>query len=210
MAKRVMLTITVFAVFVQLAYSCCGPAQWEGYEGVSVGLKVNGTGEEGTGLLNMSVDANINKIVIRGYSLWNGQQQVKQHLLYDYSAAKSYSVYYGKCSIEDLAPYPGKVNCVPSDAKLVLSTYYGFGDNKYEIDIYEFMVDGKKMQMSFNKETCIPVGEHQQLANGFADISFMGITEGIKDPKVFDIPPECNRARSVSPRMQYIKKIGRF
>lgn len=43
-----MLTITVFAVFVQLAYSCCGPAQWEGYEGVSVGLKVNGTGEEGT------------------------------------------------------------------------------------------------------------------------------------------------------------------
>lgn len=48
MAKRVMLTITVFAVFVQLAYSCCGPAQWEGYEGVSVGLKVNGTSEEGT------------------------------------------------------------------------------------------------------------------------------------------------------------------
>lgn len=42
-----MLTIAVFAVFVQLASSCCGPAQWEGYQGVHGGVQINGTGGEG-------------------------------------------------------------------------------------------------------------------------------------------------------------------
>ncbi|XP_052076423.1 ependymin-related protein 1-like [Mytilus californianus] len=207
MAKQVMFTIAVFAVFVQLASSCCGPAQWEGYEGVFAGVQANGTGGEGKGLLNISVDANINKVAIKGYSMWNGQR-VKQHLLNDYSAGNSYTAYNGKCLTAALPPYPspGKLNCVPYDAKLVLSTYYGAGDNKYEIDVYEFMVDGIKIELSVNKGSCVPVGEHQQLANGFADVGFMGITEGIKDPSVFDIPPECNNARTVSPRMRYIKK----
>ncbi|XP_063414213.1 uncharacterized protein LOC134696393 [Mytilus trossulus] len=187
-----MLTIAVFAVFVQLASSCCGPAQWEGYEGVHAGAQVNGTGGEGRGLLNISVDANINKVVVRGYSMWNGQQ-VKQHILNDYSAGKKYTVYGGKCVTADLPPYPapGKLNCVPSDAKLVLSTYYGIGDNKYEIDVYEFMVEGKKMEFSVTKGSCVPVGEQQQLTNGFADVGFIGLTEGIKDPSVFNIPSEC-------------------
>ncbi|XP_076117760.1 ependymin-related protein 1-like [Mytilus galloprovincialis] len=204
-----MLTFAVFAVFVQLASSCCGPAQWEGYEGVHAGAQINGTAGEGRGLLNISVDANINKVVVRGYSNWNGQQ-VKQHILNDYSAGKSYTVYGGNCVTADLPPYPtpGKLNCIPFDAKLVLSTYYGIGDNKYEIDVYEFMVDGKKMEFSVTKGSCVPVGEQQQLANGFADVGFIGLTEGIKDPSVFNIPSECNRERTVSPRMQYIKQTG--
>ena len=81
----------------------------------------------------------------------------------------------------------------------MLSTYYGIGDNKYEIDVYEFMVDGKKMELSVTKGSCVPVGEQQQLANGFADVGFIGLTEGIKDPSVFNIPSECNRERTVSP-----------
>ncbi|CAC5407934.1 unnamed protein product [Mytilus coruscus] len=190
-----------FATTISLASLCCGPAQWEGHEGVFAGVQVNGTGGEGKqGLLNISVDANINKVAIKGYSMWNGQR-VKQHLLNDYSTGKSYAVYDGKCLTANLPPYPspGKLNCVPSDAKLVLSTYYGAGDNKYEIDVHEFMVDGKKMELNVNKGSCVPVGEHQQLTNGFADVGFMGINEGIKDPSVFDIPPECNNARTVSP-----------
>ncbi|CAC5402989.1 unnamed protein product [Mytilus coruscus] len=211
MIKRIIFTIAVFAVFVQIASSCCGPAQWEGYESVSSGLQFNGTGTEGIGLLNMSVDANINKVAIKGYSMWNGQR-VKQHNLYDYSAGKSYSVYNGKCLKADLSPYPspGKINCVPSDAKLVLSTYYGTGDNKYEIDVYEYMIDGKKMELSVNKGSCLPVGQHQQITNGFADIGFMGITEGIKDPSVFDIPPECNNAGTVSPVSKKLMHIHVF
>ncbi|CAG2213515.1 unnamed protein product [Mytilus edulis] len=91
------------------------------------------------------------------------------------------------------------INHINTDAKLVLSTYYGSGDNKNEIDIYEFLVNGKKMEFSVTKGSCVPVGEHLPLTNGFADVGFMGITKGIKEHSVFDTSPECNRAGTVSP-----------
>jgi hypothetical protein len=43
-----------------------------------------------------------------------------------------------------------------ADAKLVLSTYYGVGNNKVDIDMYTYMDGGMQSTLSVTKDGCVP------------------------------------------------------
>ena len=86
-----------------------------------------------------------------------------------------------------------------ADAKLVLSTYYGVGNNKVDIDVYTYMDGGMQSTLSVTKDGCVPMAEHMKMSTGILDIGFMGLTLGIKDMSVFDIPKGCQNAATVHP-----------
>jgi hypothetical protein len=86
-----------------------------------------------------------------------------------------------------------------ADAKLVLSTYYGVGNNKVDIDMYTYMDGGMQSTLSVTKDGCVPMAEHMKMSTGILDIGFMGLTLGIKDMSVFDIPKGCQNAATVHP-----------
>jgi len=86
-----------------------------------------------------------------------------------------------------------------ADANMVLSTYYGVGNNRVDIDMYTYMDGGMQATMSVTKDGCVPMGYHIKTNTGILDIGFMGLTIGIKDMSVFDIPKGCQNAATVHP-----------
>ena len=86
-----------------------------------------------------------------------------------------------------------------ADAKLVLSTYYGVSNNKVDIDVYTYMDGSMQSTLSVTKDGCVPMAEHLKMSTGILDIGFMGLTLGIKDMSVFDIPKGCQNAATVHP-----------
>lgn len=84
------------------------------------------------------------------------------------------------------------------DAKLIESTFYGFGSEKFDVSMYEYAMNGMQYVEIRTKNTCIPVSGHNKGKNGFNDWGFSGLQEGIKDASVFDIPRECRHTSPVS------------
>ena len=89
-----------------------------------------------------------------------------------------------------------------------MSTYYGFDANRIDIDMYSFIHDGVQITLSVTKEGCVPVAQHMMSNDGITDASFVGITLGIKDISIFNVPTYC---QNVAPDTQvssfYIKGI---
>lgn len=178
--------------------ACCGPLKMQGYQGVSSGLMLNGVGISAKGYSLISIDGERNMLSIIGNSTNNGQP-ISIHMLYDVPNRKMYNVYNGACQVEDLVVADNwKVNCIPDDAKLIESTFYGFGSEKFDVSMYEYAMNGMQYVEIRTKNTCIPVSGHNKGKNGFNDWGFSGLQEGIKDASVFDIPREC---RHTSPKM---------
>ena len=81
----------------------------------------------------------------------------------------------------------------------VLSTYYGVGNNKIDVDMYSYTYGGIQrtttvMNMgmdSMGKKMCLQMGDHANVANGFYDIGYMGVKLDITDPSVFNLPKPC-------------------
>lgn len=81
----------------------------------------------------------------------------------------------------------------PADAKLLKSTFIGFDDKKIDVDMYMFTFQGATVTMSVTKDTCVPVSEHVTYPNVLVDVGYMGMTSGIKNTTVFDIPKPCQQ-----------------
>jgi hypothetical protein len=60
-----------------------------------------------------------------------------------------------------------------------LSTYYGVGNNKVDIDVYTFMDGGMQFTLSVTKDGCVPMAHHTKMSTGILDIGFMGLSLGL-------------------------------
>lgn len=79
------------------------------------------------------------------------------------------------------------------NAKLLQSTYSGYGSEKFEVSYYEYVLNGRKHTETRTKNTCIPISGRMEVTNGFSDYAFFGWTEHIKDTSALDLPRECLR-----------------
>jgi hypothetical protein len=53
------------------------------------------------------------------------------------------------------------------------------------------MIDGKMADLTVTNESCIPVAAFQKSNDLFIDINYMGISTGIADMAIFNIPIPC-------------------
>lgn len=189
--SRVILTVLVL---VSSASGCCFPKQAEGFQGMSLGMTANGTGYGITGLYKTAIDADRQMVYLEGDITINGGPPMRELMLDDYGKGKEYIVINGKCKVQAL---PRKqLTCIPPDAKLVMSSFYGFGKNKIDFNMYSFVYGGMGLTLAVTKPengVCIPISEHVTAPNTMADIGFMGLQSGITNSSVFDIPAACKR-----------------
>ena len=78
-----------------------------------------------------------------------------------------------------------------ADAKMVLSSFFGAGNNKMNIEIYNYMNMGKETSLTVTKGSCIPLTTYQKGQNYVLSINYFGITLGIRNMTVFDVPKAC-------------------
>jgi hypothetical protein len=76
------------------------------------------------------------------------------------------------------------------------STYYGLGNNKVDIDVYKV---GNGISVTVTKNECAIMTERTEIKEGITDVEFRGLTLGIKDMSVFDVPKACQNGTSTSP-----------
>lgn len=181
-------------LFVHLSDSCCIPKQFEGFEEL-VAVGVN-TGIHTRSLYRIHLDSTNKKIALTGNATYNGTL-VKEQILHDFNAMKQYVVKDGKCSVTEIGG--GMVVCIPPEAKLFMSTYYGIGNNKVDIDVYMVTNGSYATAISVTKNECAPMTQRRESKAGITDVEFRGVTLGIKDMSVFDVPKACQNGTSTSP-----------
>ena len=76
------------------------------------------------------------------------------------------------------------------------STHYGLGNNKVDIDVYKV---GNGISVTVTKNECAIMTERTEIKEGITDVEFRGLTLGIKDMSVFDVPKACQNGTSTSP-----------
>ena len=59
------------------------------------------------------------------------------------------------------------------------------------IEIYNYMNMGKETSLTVTKESCIPLTTYQKGQNYVLGINYFGITLGIRNMTVFDVPKAC-------------------
>ena len=80
-----------------------------------------------------------------------------------------------------------------------MSTYYGIGNNKVDIDVYMVTNGSYATAISVTKNECAPMTQRRESKAGITDVEFRGVTLGIKDMSVFDVPKACQNGTSTSP-----------
>lgn len=86
-----------------------------------------------------------------------------------------------------------------AEAKLFMSTYYGIGNNKVDIDVYMVTYGIYATTISVTKNECAPMTQRSETKDGITDIELRGLTFGIKDMSVFDVPKACQNGTSLLP-----------
>ena len=174
-------------LFVHLSDSCCFPKQFEGFqEDVGVDFK---TGIYSRALYEIHYDSTSKKVAFAGNATG---KLVSEQVLLDFSAKKQYVVQDGKCSVSELnAPM---LDCLPG--KPFKSTHYGIGNNKVDIDVYK-VENG--IDFTVTRNECAIMTRRAESKDSIADREFRGLTLGIKDMSVFDVPKACQNGTSTSP-----------
>ncbi|CAC5373573.1 unnamed protein product [Mytilus coruscus] len=162
----------------------------EGSLGLSMGYQIQAKGYETEALFQMAFDVKGKRKSMLGEGRTNGIP-LKTHEIDDYAAGKKYTLTNGKCVITVLKTE--MIYCIPSDAKLLMSTFFGYGDMKIDIDMYLFSYNGANTTMSVTKDSCVPVSQHIVFPNVFIDLGYMGMTSGIRNTTVFNIPKPCQK-----------------
>ncbi|XP_076085303.1 ependymin-related protein 1-like [Mytilus galloprovincialis] len=186
----VLLGLLVFTTTPTQTSTCCLPTQMEGTLGFSSGYQVKDKGFRTEAMFLLAYDVKGKRQSTLGEGVTNGIK-FQIHQIDDYAAGKQYTVTNGKCVIVPLKTE--MLYCIPSDAKLLKSTFIGFDDKKIDVDMYMFTFQGATVTMSVTKDTCVPVSEHVTYPNVLVDVGYMGMTSGIKNTTVFDIPKPCQQ-----------------
>ncbi|OPL20891.1 hypothetical protein AM593_08637, partial [Mytilus galloprovincialis] len=99
----------------------------------------------------------------------------------------------GNCTVKPL-PFSftsiGRKLCLPPSTKLMTS-FYGSASETLDFDMYLISIHGGQMTMSLTPKGCAPISESISTEEGVFNFGFMGLTSGITDPSVFEMPQSC-------------------
>jgi len=205
-AIAVLLIAFVVACAAEAPKPCCTPKQWTGSFGESVGSSTRERrGHDRRGFMslvsNITLDYTGQRMAMQSMSFRPGKRVARYNFIADYKKKMGYMIDVGrsKCfRIPLKKPMPS--NCIPSSAK-----YYGsitLGSRAAGLKVSSWGVFFKTREMAGSAvisvdKSCIPVGEQVFGGNrrtGFmANIGYMDITGGIRDPKVFVPPSICKK-----------------
>ena len=72
-----------------------------------------------------------------------------------------------------------------------MASYKGLPNDTVDFDMYLIQFPGGQMTMSLTTKDCAPLSESIHTTEGVFNMGFMGLTEGITDPSVFEMPQAC-------------------
>jgi hypothetical protein len=81
----------------------------------------------------------------------------------------------------------------------VLSSSFGAGNNKMNIEMYNYNDVGMETSFTVTKGSCIPLTIFQKNDDSILVTNYFGITLGIMNMTVFDVPKACMNPIHVSP-----------
>ena len=81
----------------------------------------------------------------------------------------------------------------------MLSSFFGAGNNKINIEIYNYKDMGKETSVTVTKGSCIPLMMFQKSDDSILVNNYFGTTLGIMNMTVFDVPKACMNPVHVSP-----------
>ncbi|XP_063410788.1 uncharacterized protein LOC134693804 [Mytilus trossulus] len=200
-----LVALLMFSAVITNASKCCLPSQMEGSLGLSMGYQIQQKGFGTEALFQLAFDVKGKRKSMLGEGRTNGIP-FKTHEIDDYAAGKKYTVTNGKCVVSVLKVE--MVSCIPSDAKLLMSTFVGYGDKKIDIDMYSFSFNGANITMSVTKDSCVPVSQHLILPGVFIDLGYMGMTSGIRNTTVFNIPKPCQQIGTFEHQQNDVEHMG--
>ncbi|CAC5407370.1 unnamed protein product [Mytilus coruscus] len=151
-----LLVLLVFSTVITHASKCCLPTQMEGSSGLSMGYQIQTKGYGTEALFQMAFDVKGKRKSMLGEGRTNGIP-FKTHEIDDYAAGKKYTLTNGKCVVTILKT---EIFCIQSDAKLLMSIFFGYGDMKIDVDMYLFSYNGANITMSVTKDSRVPVSQH--------------------------------------------------
>lgn len=203
----------VAALFVVNAYGqtkyCCHPGQWESINYINEAQIASGTKKPvyTQGNEALSVDGPNHRIASLS-TLNSGGFKVNVQVIQLYDKRVMYTVQSGECKQTPLPPWSPR--CIPDTATLVKQTFYGVGDNKIDIDIYQVISGPNTIYLNIAHADCTPMYQSGYgSAQGVSALGFKtytNITTGIKDTSVFDVPSICTNA-TVNPQI-LVPKYG--
>ncbi|CAC5408692.1 unnamed protein product [Mytilus coruscus] len=201
-------SIIALFVLVPLVFSCCIPSQWEGIQGLAMGQIKDGKPSSIEALLNISFDATAKKMFVAG-RITVDDKSYDEQVLQDYSKGKQYVVVSGQCIATAITdPFPQ--TCTSPSAKKLVTTYVGAGQDKLMVELYNDDIDGKKIDITVLQGSCIPVSAYQKLGESITFINYLGITAGISNATIFDIPKPCKNATIFPENTSHIRSTILF
>ncbi|KAL3876400.1 hypothetical protein ACJMK2_034249 [Sinanodonta woodiana] len=205
-----MMRIVLAHVLVTMVMGegCCPYDAWEGTLGLVTGTEQGGQSHLTLGALNLHVNSAKKIIVSEGEMDVDGYGfQLKA--IQDYMKGTEYDIVNGKCTTKSIGPW--KSRCIPDDAQIVQNTYIGAGSEKVAVKTYLYMEDGLQVYSTVTARDCVPIMSVQSgvTSKGVSTVTaseFSGITKGVKDPSIFNIPAICNPKNPLARYLDALRK----
>ncbi|XP_060557202.1 uncharacterized protein LOC132717685 [Ruditapes philippinarum] len=197
-----MLLKVLFASFALMTVAqgkskyCCYPDQWEAVEGLMAGsVDDEGHATITNGYVTVSYDAK-NQRIYGVDTITTGSVTKVYTFLQLFTEGVQYLIVNKTCTRAKLGAWNNQ-NCIPDNA--TLTNQYRLGLNQsIMINDYTYSISNLTYIVSVENKSCAPVVEYNfgdlngaQLMTG---VGVQGITVGIKDPSVFDVPAICKQA----------------
>ncbi|XP_063447673.1 ependymin-related protein 1-like [Mytilus trossulus] len=199
----VLLTALLLRIGIGLELDpvCCTPDQWEGRVYVDDAqifyyIHLNGSAEVAYDFTNSRAFINAT-VVQRSLVLKPEIQQYSVLYIEDYKNNVEYELDDGKTCQKAWMDFDMTKQCVKGGAKLMQSGVVGKGT---VIDTYNTTLGDqyKNIRATIERGSCLPV-HLVYISSDYGSVTgydVYDITPGIKDTKIFDIPPQC---KHVSP-----------
>ncbi|XP_052067340.1 uncharacterized protein LOC127706722 [Mytilus californianus] len=192
-----MFGYLIFLSFLGSVLCCCFPKQWEGWTYQTSSHTLNNGSviyeEESSSL---SVDYN------KGFAYYNqttdtNSGQTKQIILQDFNKNKEYVIQNNKCTTLNYTTSV-ELACIPMGSKILSRSYVGAGMTKLNATLYKYMdITGTRFYFEVVDDGCIPLMTDTASPNWLGEgskkttVTYMGISKGIQNPSVFNVPAIC-------------------
>ncbi|KAL3862071.1 hypothetical protein ACJMK2_008066 [Sinanodonta woodiana] len=189
------LLLAFVLVVMAMGKGCCPPKAWEGFVGTMSGFMKDGKPHSSKGLLMYHTNDTLGMVDSEGDIIIDRLLTLKIRIIKDNNKMIGYNIMNGKCTKKTLVRK--ELDCIPENATLVRSTYLGAGPETLAVKVYRFMDGDTEVYSTVTSSGCIPLdhvltGIHPDTKAEFIGVEQVsGITVGVKDPSVFDIPSIC-------------------
>ncbi|CAG2216356.1 unnamed protein product [Mytilus edulis] len=121
----------------------------------------------------------------------------EQILLQDFNKNKEYVIKDNNCTTLNHTTSV-ELACIPLGYKILSRSYVGTGMTKVNATLYKYMdITGTRFFFKVVDDGCIPLMTDTESPNWIGEgskkttVTYMGITKGIHDPTVFNVPTIC-------------------